>query len=74
MARLKGKKLEARLRSARSLLTTASKKDFGRGKMDLKNERFLSQDRKWALKYHYRADGSLGSDGAVEIVSLARRA
>lgn len=65
MARLKGKRLEQRLRSARSLLDTRSKKHFGRGKMELKNERFVSTDGAWCLQYRHRADGSMGSDGAV---------
>ncbi len=65
MARLKGKKLAQRLRSARSLLDARSKKNFGRGKMDTKNERFISTDGAWCLQYRYRVDGSMGSDGAV---------
>ncbi len=67
MARLKGVKLTARLRSARSLLTTASRRSFGKGRMDPRHERFISDDGTWELKYYYRADGSLGSDGQVRV-------
>lgn len=71
--RLTGKKLEACLRSARSLLTTASKKSFGRGQMDVRQGRFVSTDGTWALEYQYRADGSYGSDGHVCIVKHGGR-
>jgi len=67
MARLKGKRLAQRLRSARSLLDARSKKHFGRGRMDTKNERFVSTDGAWCLQYRYSANGSMGSDGAVFI-------
>lgn len=72
MARLRGVKLAKRLRSARSLLEAKSKKSFGKGKMDTRNDRFVSSDGSWELKYYYRADGSLGSDGQVRIQKHGR--
>ncbi len=66
--KLYGKKLESRFRVARTMLDTKSKKSFGKGKMDLKNERFLSSDGAWALQYRYHRNGRYGSDGAVFIV------
>ena len=65
--KLYGKKLESRLRVARTMLDSKSKKSFGKGKMDLKNERFVSSDGTWALQYRYHRDGRHGSDGAVFI-------
>ncbi len=47
--KLYGKKLESRLRTARTMLNAASKKSFGKGKMDLRNERSVSSDGTWAL-------------------------
>lgn len=65
--KLYGKKLESRLRTARTMLDNRSKKSFGKGKMDRKNERFVSSDGTWALQYRYHRDGRHGSDGAVFI-------
>jgi hypothetical protein len=65
--KLYGKKLESRLRTARTMLDNKSKKSFGKGEMDLKNERFLSSKGTWALQYRYHRDGRHGSDGAVFI-------
>ena len=65
--KLYSKKLESRLRVARTMLDSKSKKSFGKGKMDLKNERFVSSDGTWALQYRYHRDGRHGSDGAVFI-------
>lgn len=65
--KLYGKKLESRLRTARTMLNSTSKKSFGKGKLDMKNERFISSDGTWALQYRYHRDGRHGSDGAVFI-------
>ena len=69
--KLYGKKLESRLRTARTMLDSKSKKSFGKGKMDLKNERFLSSDGTWSLQYRYHRNGQHGSDGAV-FISVVR--
>lgn len=70
--KLYGKKLESRLRTARTMLSTKSKKSFGKGKMDLRNERFVSSDGTWALQYRYNRDERYGSDGAVFISTVRR--
>ena len=69
--KLYGKKLESRLRTARTMLDSKSKKSFGKGKMDLRNERFVSSDGTWCLQYRYHRDERYGSDGAV-FISVVR--
>ena len=66
--RLTGKDLEKRLRSSRSLLTAASKKSFGKGRMNLRESRFESSDGTWALQYGFGPNTA--SRGNVRIVSL----
>ena len=51
-----GKDLEKELRSTRTLLTDSSKKAFGRGHMNIRAERFESDDRTWALQYEFGAN------------------
>jgi hypothetical protein len=68
--KISGKKLESRLRAARAMLDAKSKRDFGKGEMDIRNERFVSSDGTWALQYCYQRDGRYGSDGAVFITVL----
>ena len=69
--KLYGKKLESRLRTARTMLDAKSKRGFGKGKMDMKNQRFVSSDGAWALQYRYHRDERYGSDGAV-FISVVR--
>ena len=47
--KLKGKKLEARLRIGRKMLDKPSLKRFGKGKFD--GYRLIADDGKWALSY-----------------------
>lgn len=70
--KLYGKKLESRLRTARTMLDDKSKKSFGRGKMEIRKERFVSDDGTWALQYRYHRDRRFGEDGAV-FISIVRR-
>jgi hypothetical protein len=65
--KLSGKKLESELRKARAMLDAKSKKAFGKGRMDIRNERFVASDGTWALHYRYHKDGRYGSNGAVHI-------
>ena len=71
--KLYGKKLESRLRTSRTILDDRSKKEFGKGKMDMRNERFLSSDGTWALQYRYHRDGRYGTDGQVVIIRCGSR-
>lgn len=70
--KLYGKKLESRLRTARTMLDSKSKKSFGKGKLDMRKERFVSSDGTWALQYRYHRDERYGSDGAVFIAVVRR--
>ena len=70
--KLHGKKLESRLRTTRTMLDSKSRKSFGKGRMDLRNERFIASDGTWALQYRYHRDGRHGSDGAVFLAVVRR--
>ena len=68
--RLTKSEIEKRLRASKSLLTTESKRSFGKGNMNMAKERFESDDRTWALQYRFGADTA--SRGHVEIVVLPK--
>ena len=63
------KYIRHRLSNARALLTADSKRAFGKGRYDMANNRYVSEDGTWALQWH-SPSSTTGDLGQVRITKL----
>jgi len=61
--------IRKRLRSAKTLLTAEARRVFGKGRMNIGLNRYVSDDGTWALQW-YPPTSYTGSYGQVRIVDL----